>query len=743
MTLITVTPITTTGATINFTTDRIGNARVEYGTTAGYGETTILDTNLALTHAVTLSNLTPNTLYHYRIITSDEVGNETITSDEEFTTEPLATEVHVITQGDVIISTASTISTISVSASTATIGWHTDIAADSQVEYGNSENLGSFSILDTTLVNSHSVTLSGLTPNTNYIFRVRSKPAGATVANVSANYEFDTLNYSVPVVAPANIISVSSSSVMSTEATITWTTDKGATSQVQYGISSGYGVLTAESTTLATSHSVSLTNLERETTYHFRVKSTDEASNITFSEDYTFTTPASPELQRGESATSSNNIANNVGGSSIPRAITTLTIGGEDATSVELEWHVGTTDTDITAQYDVRYNTSPIDASNFAQAISAQIAPIYYGDVSPVGTERAYIVAGLNPNTTYYFAVESKHENSAYSGISNVVSVRTTGGASINNIHNQNQDSVLEVSTSVGQLIVSSGYGSGSGGTGRGSFEPTLIKAESVDKQIVFEWNNPGEANFVRTVVVRKEGSYPTSPTDGQTIYEGRGDTYADTELQNGKTYYYTVYSYNHAKTYSKGVNVSLAPNAGNTQVKFNESGTLASSTPVFHFVKTWQKGDRDIEIEHLQELLVADKDSYPEKYVTGYFGSLTEAALKRFQAKHGLSQTGNIDVATQQKLNTVSQSETKLNIPHDFVVFGTDLKRGDESQAVKDLQQYLIYEGSYVEAIVSGYFGNLTHNAVKTFQAKYGIDPVLGIVGPKTRHKMQDLVGL
>ncbi len=190
-------------------------------------------------------------------------------------------------------------------------------------------------------------------------------------------------------------------------------------------------------------------------------------------------------------------------------------------------------------------------------------------------------------------------------------------------------------------------------------------------------------------------------------------------------------------------MNISLAPNAGNKEVKFNESGSLASSTPALHFVRTWQKGDKDIEIEHLQEILVADKDSYPEKLVTGYFGSLTQSALKRFQAKHGLSQTGIVDIATQQKLNTVSHSETKLNIPMDVVVFETDLKRGDQGEAVKDLQQYLIYEGSYAEAIMSGYFGGYTHNAVKTFQAKYGVSPVSGFVGYKTRHRMQQLSGM
>ncbi len=739
---ITVAPITTTGAAVAWTTNELSTSQIQYGTTVSYGQTVSLGGTPSLTHSTILSSLSPDTTYHYRLTSTDASGNSALSSDETFTTNALPqVQAQVQSQASTVV--ISGIETASVSTSTVTIAWTTDIPSDSQVEYGDSDNLGSLTTLSSTLTTSHSVTISGLTPNTNYIFRVKSKPLGASVSTFSDNDEFDTLNHSIPVVAGPNILSVSSGGLISTGATITWTTDKAATSQVEYGISSGYGLLTTENVTLTTSHSVTLADLEPSTTYHFRVASTDEVSNVTFSEDYTFTT----------SAVSSSNSASNVGSNSVPTAITTLTIGGYDNASAELEWHVGTADADAAAEYDVRYSTSPIDASNFREASQAQLTPTYYGDVSPVGTERAYIVAGLNSNTTYYFAIKSRHENSAYSDISNVVFTTTTGstgslqanGESVNNESNQNENSILEVSTSLGEVVVSSGYGGGSGGgggTSAGSFEPTLVKAEPADGQIVFEWSNPGEENFVRTVVVKKEGSYPISPSDGQTIYEGRGDTYADTILQNGKTYYYAVYSYNHSKTYSRGVNISLAPNTLNKEVKFNESGSLASSTPALHFVRTWKKGDKDIEIEHLQEILVADKDSYPEKYVTGYFGSLTQSALKRFQAKHGLFQSGIVDVATQKELNAVSHSETKLNIPMDVVVFETDLKRGDQGEAVKDLQEYLIYEGSYVEAIMSGYFGNYTYNAVKTFQTKYGIKPISGYVGYKTRHRMQQLSG-
>ncbi len=614
---------------------------------------------------------------------------------------------------------------------------------DSQIEYGNSDVLGSVTNLDSSLTMFHSVTISGLTPNTNYIFRVKSKPLDVSVATVSINGEFNTLSQEVDIVPPANVTSVSSGNVTNSSASIAWTTDKPTTSQVEYGITTSYGQSSVLNQSMQTSHFVSLTNLDPATVYHFRVKSTDEVSNVTYSEDHIFTTSA-PSILVVE------NTNPQVTVDSTPSALLTLAIGAYDENSVALTWHTNSETSDVTAEYDIRYSTSPINESNFNSASQAQSSPILYNDLSPNGIERVYIVAGLNPNTTYYFALKLRHENGNYSPISNVVSQKTTTGVSIIN----NEIIVATSSTpiesggkSTTNAIANDGYGSGysaGGGGSSGSYIPTVVKAEPADSQIIFSWHNPGEADFVRTVIVRKEGSYPTVPTDGQTIYEGSAETFTDTNVQNGKTYYYSLYSYNHAKTYSSPINISLAPNSGNQEVKFNESGVESSLSPTDHFNQVFKKGDKDIEIEHLQEILSIDGNSYPEKYVTGYFGELTEAATKRFQAKHRLPQTGVIDAVTQAELNILSKSKVKLEIPQDYALIEADLYIGDKNtDDVADLQTYLMYEGSYPEGLVTGYFGNLTKAAVKRFQAKYGIDPVTGNVAYKTRHKMKQLTGL
>jgi peptidoglycan hydrolase-like protein with peptidoglycan-binding domain len=755
--LVTVTSVNTTSSTITWTTDEVANAEVEYGTTSGYGSVTPLDTNLALTHSVTLTGLTPNTDYHYRIRSADELGNTATGPDNLFTTESIngigeiTTTVPEanLTSTTTLTNTSANITLImygveasSVSDSSVTIVWTTDLPSDSQIEYGESQDLGSLTTLNASLVTSHSVTISNLSPNTNYIFRVKSKPVGASVDTLSGLHDVTTLSHSTPVIAPANVSAVASSNITASGATITWVTDKGATSQVEFGLITSYGEFSSLSSSLATSHSVSLSSLDPLTTYHYRVKSVDDANNVTFSDDHTFTT-------LGLSQTTGNTVSQINVPVSAPEAVTTLSIGGYDQSSAALIWHTATENTDVSHEYDIRYSTSPITESNYVSANLAQLTPVYHGDLDPEGTAREYIVAGLSPNTTYYFAIKAKHQASDWSAISNVVSAKTTAGSSVNN-ESQNTNgqvsptNTAEIGLSGGDAsLVNTGYGGGSGGGSVSSFEPTTLKAEPANNQIVFEWNNPGEANFVRTVVVRKEGGYPNSPSDGQTIYEGRGQTFTDTDVVNGKTYYYALYSYNHSKTYSSPVRVSLSPKGDNAQVKFNESGSLVSVAPIEHFTKSYQKGDKNVEIEHLQEILFSEGVSFPQNLITGYFGSITENSLKLFQKKHGLAETGIVDSATQTQLNGISHSEMKLETPGNFVMFNTDLKQGAQSETVKDLQEFLAHEGSYPEAQISGYFGNLTKKAVMTFQKKYNIVPVSGYVGYKTRHRMQQLTGL
>ena len=69
-------------------------------------------------------------------------------------------------------------------------------------------------------------------------------------------------------------------------------------------------------------------------------------------------------------------------------------------------------------------------------------------------------------------------------------------------------------------------------------------------------------------------------------------------------------------------------------------------------------------DIKKIQELLATDKEVYPEGLATGYFGNLTKDALKRFQAKHKLTQSGVLDSQTKDLLEEYLNARFENNKP-------------------------------------------------------------------------------
>ncbi|OGS27488.1 MAG: hypothetical protein A2297_06060 [Elusimicrobia bacterium RIFOXYB2_FULL_48_7] len=78
--------VTQTGATIAWTTDENSTTQVEYGRTTSYGTLTIDDGTFAVSHNAALTGLIPGSLYHYRVVSIDVFGNETISQDYTFNT---------------------------------------------------------------------------------------------------------------------------------------------------------------------------------------------------------------------------------------------------------------------------------------------------------------------------------------------------------------------------------------------------------------------------------------------------------------------------------------------------------------------------------------------------------------------------------------------------------------------------------------------------------------------------------
>ncbi len=133
------------------------------------------------------------------------------------------------------------------------------------------------------------VTVTGLSANTQYSFCAKAKNADddETAFGLAGSGTTSTTADSTP-----PVISAVAASVNSSGATITWTTDEAASTQIEYGLSTSFGVTTSVINTAprVTAHSQSIGSLLACTKYYFRVKSVDAGSNPASGDTSNFTT---------------------------------------------------------------------------------------------------------------------------------------------------------------------------------------------------------------------------------------------------------------------------------------------------------------------------------------------------------------------------------------------------------------------------------------------------------------------
>lgn len=134
------------------------------------------------------------------------------------------TDITVLVNNDLDAPTISNVNVDTLEATSATIVWDTSEPSSTQIEYGVTESYGSFTTLQSALVNAHSQQLSGLQMNTLYHYRVHSRDAVGNLA-VSGDFTFTTpvvVDTTLPVVtitAPANGASVLNTITINASAT--------------------------------------------------------------------------------------------------------------------------------------------------------------------------------------------------------------------------------------------------------------------------------------------------------------------------------------------------------------------------------------------------------------------------------------------------------------------------------------------------------------------------------------------
>jgi len=259
-------------ATITWTTDEPATSQVNYGSTTGYG-TASSSAALVTSHSITLTALTASTVYHFQVETIDGQGNTATSSNQTFTT-PADTHTPGVSL------TAPTANSTVSGASVTLTATASDSIAVANVQFK----------VDGTDIGS-AITSSPYTTTWNSTGVADGSHTLCAVAeNTAGNYATSSISVTVDNTPPV-ISAITPNSIASSTETITWTTNKAATSVVSFGLTTSYGSASS-SAALVTSHSITLTGLTASTTYDFEASSADSQGNTATSSNQTFTTAA-------------------------------------------------------------------------------------------------------------------------------------------------------------------------------------------------------------------------------------------------------------------------------------------------------------------------------------------------------------------------------------------------------------------------------------------------------------------
>lgn len=163
---ISVTHLSASSVRIEYSTDMPSRGLVMYGPDDNYGAVTARENTPTTNHQHTIVGLEPATTYHFRIRVGAVEDGDSFSQDHTFTTT-----------GGPVVRVVSGPQVSNVTSTGATVSWTTDVPSAGAVEYGTDFAYGERAESHGPTV-SHSVVIRGLSPSTNYQYRVRSSAAG-------------------------------------------------------------------------------------------------------------------------------------------------------------------------------------------------------------------------------------------------------------------------------------------------------------------------------------------------------------------------------------------------------------------------------------------------------------------------------------------------------------------------------------------------------------------------------------
>ncbi|MFH0936666.1 MAG: peptidoglycan-binding protein, partial [Candidatus Daviesbacteria bacterium] len=335
-----------------------------------------------------------------------------------------------------------------------------------------------------------------------------------------------------------------------------------------------------------------------------------------------------------------------------------------------------------------------------------------------------------------------------------------------------------------------SGGGGGGGSGGIMDITPpaditNLSIASCASNSCMLSWTAPGDDGNLGTALEYDIRYYTTNITDfiwnnsmfvkSKPIPQSAGSTqsYTVANLLDNVTYYFAIKTRDESNNWSKLSNIPSVK----TGTKFISSPvstptptptSTIPSTPITNLSTNELKGPFSFgmtsdQVKLLQEILAQDKEIYPEGLTTGYYGTLTQKAVERFQCKYNIICFGTPDTTgyglvgpkTRLKINEIfstpapipPQSTPAPSSPFTGGLIGPCIF-GITSDQNKLLQKRLAQDKEiYPEGLTTGYYGTLTKMAVQRFQCKYNIvcsgtpeETGYGLAGPKTRAKINEI---
>lgn len=153
----------------------------------------------------------------------------------------------------------------------------------------------------------------------------------------------------------------------------------------------------------------------------------------------------------------------------------------------------------------------------------------------------------------------------------------------------------------------------------------------------------------------------------------------------------------------------------------------------------SYSLGDEAEEVAWIQKALEELQFYYTD--ITGHYGKRTQSAVRKFQKRYRLAQTGVADeqtIALLEQLSDMEAPKGSAALPKESYGAST-LREGVRSDAVRILQENLALL-DYYEGNATGNYGRLTKEAVRRFQRDNDLSAD-GVAGPRTFEKLNALL--